>query len=146
RSNAGNIRISGKDFNLRFNPSVFDTSRVRQYRDRRDAGVRFELKVADGNSNSQGRTLLSTPYAMTANFYLEKDMSPVDFLNGHMEFTLEYDRSKADLRRITDIALYRYDEAKGDWEQLFARYNSYDIVIATTINRLGTYAIFGARR
>lgn len=146
RSNAGNIMIVGKDFNLKFNPSVFDTSRVRQYRDKRDAGVRFEIKVANGNVSSNGRTLLSTPYELTANFYVGKDMTAVDFLNGYMEFTLEYDRGKADLRRLTDIALYRCDEGSGDYQQLFARYNSYDVVITTTLNRLGTYAILGARR
>ena len=146
RSNAGDIKIIGKDFDLKFNPSVFDTSRVRQYRNSSDAGVRFELAVASGNLNSQGRTLLSTQYVMNAGFYVGKDVTVIDFLSGYMEFTLEYDRAKADLRKITDIALYRYNEANGDWQQIFARYNSYDTVIRTTINRLGTYAILGARR
>lgn len=146
RSNAGDIKITGKDFTLKFNPNVFDTSRVRQYRDRRDAGVRFELAVADGNSNSQGRTLLSTQYVMSANFYVGKDSSSMDYFSSNMEFTLEYERTKADLRRITDVALYRYDEASSDWQKLYERYNSYDIVIQTTIDRVGTYGILGARR
>ena len=83
---------------------------------------------------------------MSAKFYVGKDSSFIDYLNSHMEFTLEYDGTKANLRRITDVALYRYDEASSDWQKLYARYNSYDIVIRTTINRVGTYGIFGARR
>ena len=71
----------------------------------------------------------------------------MDYLNNYMEFSLDYDRTKADLRKITDkLPLYRYDDVSGDWQKIYERYNSYDIVIRTTINRLGKYGIFGARR
>ena len=119
---------------------------MRQHRDRSDAGVRFELALNEGNPDSGGRTTLSTQYVLKAEFYVGREVSSMDYLNNYMEFSLDYDRTKADLRKITDVALYRYDDVSGDWQKIYERYNSYDIVIRTTINRLGKYGIFGARR
>lgn len=146
KSNAGDIKLMGKDFTLKFNPKVFDTAKVRQHQDRRDAGVRFELALGDGSPDGGGRTTLSTQYVLKAEFYVGRDASSMDYLNNYMEFSLDYDRAKADLRKITDVALYRYDDGSGGWLKIYERYNSYDIVIRTTISRLGRYGIFGARR
>lgn len=70
----------------------------------------------------------------------------MDYLNNYMEFSLNYDSVKADMRRINDVTLYRYDDYSGDWQKIYERYNSYDVVIRTVIDRLGRYGVFGLRR
>ncbi|WP_213974711.1 IPT/TIG domain-containing protein [Tepidanaerobacter acetatoxydans] len=146
KSNAGDITIIGKDFILKFNPKVFYTSKVQQYKDRSDAGVRFEVSPGSDSPQSGMRTALSAQYVMEAEFYLGSDVSYIEQLNGAIEFGMDYDKTKADLRKITSIALCQYDEAKGDWVNVYEKYSGYDTVIKTVIYKLGKYGIFGTRR
>ena len=146
KSNAGDITILCKDFTLKFNPTAFDIRKVRQYKDRADAGVRFEVSPHTGSSDSNGNVVLSTQYVLKADLYLGKDTSPIDYLNTYMELALEYDKTKADLRRISQVALYRYNDYDGKWQQILKHYDDRDIAIRAFIDRIGHYVILGSRR
>ena len=91
KSNQGNIELVGRDYMLKFSPRVFDITKVRQHKDRSDAGVRFEIALNDGNQDGNGMTALSTQYILGAEFYVGKEISSMDYLNNYMEFSLNYD-------------------------------------------------------
>ncbi|GAQ25736.1 IPT/TIG domain-containing protein [Tepidanaerobacter syntrophicus] len=145
KSNSGDITILGKDFTLKFNPKAFYTSKVRQYEDKDNTGVRFEITYGTESTGFGNRTLLSGQLLMKAGLYVGSDTFDLDYLNDSMQFGVDFDRAKANLRKITNIALYRYDDAKGDWTSIYERYSGPDVSVKTTINRLGKYAVFGTR-
>ena len=145
RSNVGNIAIIGPDYTLKFNPRIFETNRVRQYQNRRDAGIRFEVFPYANSSALGNKSLLSGQYMLKAEFYLGQEASSIDYFDGHMELILEYDKTKADLRKLSEVALYRYDDYNSSWQEILKGHDQ-SITLKAFINRTGRYAILGARR
>lgn len=144
RSNSGDITIRGKDFTLKFNPSVFDTNKVREYRHRSDAGVRFEIAPYTGATNLKGNTALSMQYSLTANFFLEKDITPIENLVSVMSLVMEYDNAKANLRNLRNIKLVRYQGYTDTWESVIQ--DNLGTSIRAYIDKMGRYLIIGGRR
>lgn len=146
KSYTGSITIIGRDFTLKFSPEIFDTTKVRQNKDRRDAGIRFEISQYEGSPEVKDMTTLSNQYNLKAEFYLGKDISVIDHVRGTMDLIVEYDKTKADLRRLSQVALYKYDDYTSTWQHVSQRQWETDISIRTFINYMGRFAIMGSRR
>ena len=89
--------------------------------------------------------MLSGQYMLKAEFYLGQEASSIDYFDGHMELILEYDKTKADLRKLSEVALYRYDDYNSSWQEILKGHDQ-SITLKAFINRTGRYAILGARR
>ena len=144
KKDAADIIITGKDFTIKFNPGVFDTSKVSQYRSRRDAGVRFTVTPYEGSPDVKGKTLLSQQYVLKAEFYLGADSTPMEYLSSSMQITLEYDTAKAGLRRLGSIALCRYDDYTGTWQEVAKSPGG--STVSALIDSMGRFAVIGSRR
>jgi hypothetical protein len=68
----------------------------------------------------------------------------IDYLNGTMNFCLDYDTGKANLRRLGNIALNRYSVTGNKWEPV--AYDTTGSQVEGFINRVGRYLIIGSRR
>jgi hypothetical protein len=62
-----------------------------------------------------------------------------------MEITLDFDAAKADMRRLKNIGLNRYDQTTQSWMLLANRADSYSTSIRVYTDRLGRYLIFGSK-
>lgn len=143
---ADNIIILGKDFRIEFNPSVFDSSRIENNRSRYDAGVRFKVSTYAGSSEllSDGGTSLSTQYILEADIYVGKDFTKMDYTDSNFNITLDYDTAKAQMRRLGDITLNRYDSYGSKWVAAGSA-GIYDSAVSASVNRLGRYMVIGRR-
>jgi hypothetical protein len=143
---AKSIKVIGKDFVIKFNPNNFNTSKVAENDHRKDAGVRFKISPYTGSSDlDAGKTALSTQYVLEANVFVGKDSTPIDYLTSGMEITLDFDAAKADMRRLKNIGLNRYDQTTQSWMLLANRADSYGTSIRVYTDRLGRYLIFGSK-
>ena len=145
RAYSGNIIIKGKDFTLTLNPKAFDTSKAQQHKDRDDAGVRFEVTPYDGSLDLAGKTSLSPQYTLKSEFFLGTEATGIDQFASPIELVMEYDKAKADLRKLDDVALYRYDGYAGEWIHISQRLTKDSFTVKAVLNRAGRYAIIGAR-
>lgn len=132
--NRKNITVIGKDYSLSFRPNIFNNSTFRNYKNRDDVGVRIKVSPYESNVNNNGLTPLSTIYSITGQMYIGADYTSLDYLNGNIFFQLDYDEYKANLRKLTNIYLSRYDRYGNNW------------IDTRDISRLGIYAIMGSRR
>lgn len=142
-SGGADIVIQGRDFLIRFNPRVFNTAQVYNSRNRDDAGIRFRIAPVTGTPPASSGNNLSTPYQLEATFYRGSEQSALDKLAQSMTLQLQYDTQKAQLRRITQTAVYRYDS-------LYANYVPVSAETAGTpsaaVSQMGIYTVMGVRR
>ena len=142
-SGGADIVIQGRDFQIRFNPRVFNTTQVYNSRNRDDAGIRFRVSPLTGTPPASSGNILSTPYRLEATFYRGSEQTALDKLAQTMSLELKYDLQKAQLRRLSQAAVYRYDS-------LYARYVPVSAATAGTpaaaINQMGIYSVIGIRR
>lgn len=140
---SADVVIQARDFKLRFNPRVFNTSLVNRNRSRDDAGIRFTIAPVTGTPPSTAANALSLPYQLQADFYRGQEKSSMEVLAGAMILELNYDTAKAKLRRLNEALIYRYDAAYG-------RYIPAQVVAASiptaTVNQMGIYTVMGTRR
>lgn len=143
-SRAQDVEINGEDFMLRLNPRVFEVDKL--YRNRREAnaGVRFKIAPSNNKSVQAGAKILSSTYLLEAQAFAGQDMSDIDYLTDNIYFALDFDQRKARLRRLSDTALYRYDEYTQKWESSYYWKNT-GFNGPVGINRLGRYAVMGNR-
>lgn len=140
KSSSGDITIKGKDFNLKFNPSVFRSSIVTKNQDRSDAGIKFVIEQYTG-PGINGKTVLSSQYNMQADFFLGREITTIENLQSYMYFTMFYDTLKADMRRLNNIYLAQFDG--GTWKSVIQNHTG--STIKAYINKLGRYTIIGSR-
>jgi len=142
-SGAADIEIKGRDFQLKFNPRVFNTALVNSSRNHDDAGIRFRMSPVTGTPPAPSANALSPLYQLEAVFYRGQQQSSIDVLSGVMILELKYDTAKAQLRRLSERAVYRYDAVYG-------RYVPAPVVAAGTptagVNQMGVYTVIGGRR
>lgn len=140
---SADVVIQARDFKLRFNPRVFNTSLVTRNRSRDDAGIRFTIAPVTGTPPSTAANALSLPYQLQADFYRGQEKSSMEVLAGAMILELNYDTAKAKLRRLSEAVIYRYDTAYG-------RYIPAAVIAASTptatVNQMGIYTVMGIRR
>ncbi|MDD3852660.1 MAG: IPT/TIG domain-containing protein, partial [Syntrophomonadaceae bacterium] len=139
------IEVKGRDFNLRFNPTVFNTSRVSENRNREDAGVRFSISPYKGNPGTASGNILSPVYQLNALFYKGKEQSDFSYLGGRLSLMLDYDKQKAEWRRLNQVNLQRYDQTTGRWVDLDTGTAGWSAG-GGAINRTGLYSVMGSRR
>ncbi len=139
------IEVKGRDFNLRFNPVVFNTSRVSENRNREDAGVKFSISPYRGNPGTASGNILSPVYQLNALFYRGKEQSDFSYLGGKVSLILDYDKQKAEWRRLNQAKLQRYDLVSGQWTDLDTGTAGLPAG-AGAINRTGLYSVMGSRR
>lgn len=145
-SKAKDIVVIGRDFSLTFNPRAFNNSTINANKDRNDAGVRFEIKPLNEASGIDNGTSLSTLYLLEANFYLGQDIVEIDYLRNFINFTLDFDRNKAEMRRLNKINLNRYDESSRKWQPLeYVTFDPDSTSVTGVTDRLGRYIIIGSR-
>lgn len=142
-SSSPDIDIQGRDFKLRFNPRVFNTALVNSNRHRDEAGVRLQMAPLTGTPPASSTNLLSSPYRLEAVFYKGQEQTPLEVLAGSMILELNYDAAKAQLRRLSEAAVYRYDAVYGRYVPV-PRLSTGSA--GATINNLGTYVVMGSRR
>ncbi|MGF7185421.1 hypothetical protein GGQ84_001510 [Desulfitispora alkaliphila] len=147
-SRSGNVEVIGKDFNISFNPQAFNVREMRDNSRRNDAGVRLTISPYNGSENGRsGMTPLSTVYSIEADAFVGRESRSISQTAGNMRIVMDYDGQLADMRRLTNVRLFRYDEASAQWtalgQQSSGQFSS--SVIGVT-NRLGKYGIMGSRR
>ena len=143
KAGARDIHVQGKDFALKFNPAIFRVSRITDNRDRSDAGVRFYIHPAAGNTGTGGNNL-SPVYVLEASALVGTESWNLDYLASNLSLTLDYDQAKARLRRFNHISIHRFDAGTGGWVALTPGQNT--VTNQAALNRLGQYTIIGGRR
>lgn len=144
---AENIKIIGKDFMIQFNPNAFNISKVEENRSRADAGVRFKIVPYSGSAELKGgETALSSQYSLEANVFVGKESTAIDYLASDIEIALDFDAARADMRRLQNISLNRYNGYRQTWQPIKDRNNGYDVSIRDFVDRLGRYMVIGRRK
>jgi len=146
KKDSADITIIGVDFTLRLNPDAFASSRVTDEKGRSDAGVRFEVSPYTGSTELSGITSLSSQYMLKAEFFVGGETSSLEYLNSKIRLTMNYDVQKAELRRIDNISLGRYDDYQNTWEQLAQNTGDVGSTLTAYVDRLGRFMIIGSRR
>ena len=136
-----NIAVRGNDFSLSFTPSAFNVDRIESNKTRNDVGVRLTLSL----NKEKDISSLSNEYVLKADAYVGKDLYSLDFTKSNVSMNLDFDTSKAEQRKLSNIGLYRLDEERGNWLLLNSRKDNYSTFISGTSNRLGKYAVLGRR-
>ncbi|MGI5921153.1 MAG: IPT/TIG domain-containing protein [Syntrophomonadaceae bacterium] len=139
------INIYGPDYNLQFNPRVFQTATVIANQNKSDAGVRFTISPYSGSINLTGGNHLSTVYDLEARAFVGQSQSRIDYLTESMVWRLDFDTAKASLRRLENVTLNRFSDSANNW-QAVAYGDASSSSIEGMINRLGRYVILGSRR
>ncbi len=130
----GKITILGKDYTLKFNPYIFQTSTMRDNKNNSNAGAVFKILTHNENVDlNPGNTIVGEIYLLEATTYVGKDMSNISYLNGSIDFILDHDVQKVQNRRLKNVYLARYDEVNRSW------------ISDVYLNRLGLYTIIGSR-
>lgn len=146
-SGARDITVIGRDFTMKFNPGVFNNSAVNSNRSRADAGVRFRIAPVNESLNIPGGNNLSPAYILEASIYIGKENIKVDYLRSFINFSMDFDKAKADMRRLNNLKLHRYDDYKGVWTPVeHTIYEPGSSIITGVKDRLGRYVIIGSRR
>ncbi|WP_099190574.1 IPT/TIG domain-containing protein [Tepidibacter mesophilus] len=139
---AKDIKVVLSDMYVKFNPTAFNVSKLYESKDKDKSGVKFKIGINQKNDT----TSLSNEYELKADVFIGADITSIDYLKNNMEISLDYDSSKADLRRMRNISLRRYDEYKNEWTYVKQRMDNYSTSINSPVNRLGRYSIIGSRR
>jgi hypothetical protein len=142
RNSNSALRIKSLEYEVIINPAVFNSESVRAYAHRDDAGVRFRIAPAAGQTGLVPGNSLSTPYAFEAQFYQGLNHNSLDYLAGNFSMSLSYDQLKAQLRRLNQVQPYRFDLYQGKWVPLPGAYAAGGW---HSVNRLGIYSIIGNR-
>lgn len=140
-----NITVIGPDYALIFNPNVFAYSDVLANSDKKDAGIRFTIEKNKGDTKTGSESVLSNQYLLYADFFTGKSSTKMEGLISAIDLTLEYDSAKADLRRIKEVYLGRYNDYNSSWESIATEKRGINSSIKATVNKLGIYTIFGKR-
>lgn len=148
-SRAGNITIIGSNFRIEFNPNAFNTAKLREYKNKDDAGVKFMLTRYNGSLDiknpGKGESSLSSQYKLEASIFTGRDSTVMDYLASSIRITMDYDISKADMRKLNKIALCRYDGYTNGWQSIGNAVPGNALISAVT-NRLGIYSVIGRRQ
>ncbi|CAH2215089.1 IPT/TIG domain-containing protein [Tepidibacter aestuarii] len=139
---AKDIRVILSDMYVKFNPTAFNVSKLYEAKDKDKSGVKFKIGINQKNDS----TSLSNEYELKADVFIGADNTSIDYLKNNMEISLDFDSAKADLRRMRNISLRRYDEYKSEWTYVKQRMDNYSTSINSPVNRLGRYSIIGSRR
>lgn len=137
------IRVQSDDFYLRFAPEVFRFPNVYASRNRDDAGIRFQITCCGTSPTVDRGHNLSPVYELRADFFAGKTIVPINYLIVPMYISLDYDRTKAYMRKLDEVALYRYDEYDNKWKTAGSVYS--ENMTLTSVNRMGCYAVIGSR-
>jgi hypothetical protein len=142
-----NIIVNGQDFRIKLNPSTFYNDKVKENRNKNDAGVRIEVApVAESvtTAGTNGQTGVSTVYVIKAAVYVGKDRTEIEYVRSSIQVTLDVDRVKADVRRLKSFSLSRYDGYESKWVDIAAG-NGDSMAITALTDRLGKFIILGRR-
>ncbi|HOJ11193.1 MAG TPA: IPT/TIG domain-containing protein [Clostridiales bacterium] len=139
------IAIVGKDYKVKFKPSVFKSLSMTENENRDDAGVKFKISTYKGSIelNNNDMTVLSNKYILEAYTFAGADSTAVDHLNDNMELDLDYDGRKSIARGMKRIYTARYEGRSNVWEKL--PYSSPYAGSTEIIDRMGIYAIIGRK-
>jgi len=148
-SRANDITVIGKDFRIKFNPVAFNNSTVENNKRRDDAGVRFRIAPYNGGTDSKYLGIegipLSGKYILEASIYVGKDSTKMSYIKSTIEITMDFDVSKAQMRRYTFAGLNRYEDYENGWIEL--GYTDSDMAAVTALTeKLGIFTVFGRRR
>ncbi|WHH57373.1 IPT/TIG domain-containing protein [Petroclostridium sp. X23] len=143
---AGNIQILGSDFSILFNPNVFNVSKIQQNRNKDDAGVRFKIaRFSDSPNTKGGQTLLSSQYMIEAEVYVGTDRTSLEKLASQIAINLDFDSTKADMRRLNNVTLNRYDSSQQSWTPVGYKEDAYNVSIRGYVDKVGRYAVIGSK-
>lgn len=139
---AKDVKVILSDMYVKFNPTAFNVSKLYESKDKDKSGVKFKIGINQKNDT----TSLSSEYELKADVFIGEDSTSIDYLKSNMDISLDFDYAKADLRRMRNISLRRYDEYKNEWTYVKQRMDNYSTSINSPVNRLGRYSIIGSRR
>jgi len=140
-----NVTIIGRDFRIRMNPNVFYSTKIKDNRNKTDAGVRFTIAPTSTDSIGTGNTALSTQYELSADLYIGNENSALDFLGSSFQITLDVNLALTDLRRFRTIGLSRYQGEEQAWRTI-ASGNQDSVALTALADRLGKFGVIGRRR
>ena len=144
-SSSKNIIIIGSDFRIKLHPNAFYTQKVKDNKDKNNAGVRFHINPDNRAASDSGQTILSTGYSLKSEMFVGQDNTDLEYLRSSIQITLDVDRVKADLRKVKTIQLGQYDSYENSWLTI-AGGSGDSMAVTGLTDRLGRFAIIGSRR
>lgn len=132
-SYVGDVSIRGKDYSMKFNPSVFTNTNMVNNKTNKNAGVVYKVTTFKGNPVVKaGETVVGGVYSLEAVNYVNETTTQVDRIVGNIIFSLDQDYMKVNSRRLNNIRFARNEN--GNW------------VLGNPVNRMGLYTLIGSRR
>lgn len=144
RTDAPDIEINAKGFNLVFNPSAFYFDSIKQNLQRDDAGVRLNIGPYSGSFSTDATRMLNTPLSLDAQVFAGQDNTKADTLIKSITLGMDYDSSLLSARRLKNPSLYRYNPATKGWDTAGA-WKNIDPFKQIRINQMGVYVVMGTR-
>lgn len=132
------IKISGKEYELEFEPGVFKNGFLADSSHENNAGVRFRVYPYAGSAGQEGGNNLSTIYCLEASCFVGQEINALDELNGSMRIKMRYDTAKAKLRHFTKMDISWYEPYSGTWMPVNGSGTS-------LVGHMGNYCVMGRR-
>ncbi|MEQ8173807.1 MAG: IPT/TIG domain-containing protein [Syntrophomonadaceae bacterium] len=137
-SSGQTIKISGKEYDLEFEPGVFQNDFLVDSRNEGNAGIRFRVYPYVGSAGQEGGNSLSTIYCLEANCFVGQEANELDELSGSMRIKMRYDTAKAKLRHFTKMDLCWYEPNNGTWLSINSSGTGF-------VGHMGNYCVMGRR-
>ena len=143
-SAVGNIEVRGANFNLQFHPSAFRVQALENNRNDSSAGVKLRVTPNIPPTGAAPAGNVAEVYTLEAVAYRGTQTQAIEYITQPMAFALMYDQARAQLRRVTNPCLYRFDTYTGQW----VSENNWNLTYAgqsVTVNRMGQYTVMNKR-
>lgn len=132
------IKISGKEYNLEFEPGVFRNEFLAGSSNENNAGIRFKVYPYAGSTGQESGNNLSTIYCLEASCFVGQEVNEMNELNGSMRIKMRYDTAKAKLRHFTKMDICWYEPYSGSWMPVNGSG-------ASLVGHMGNYCVMGRR-
>lgn len=140
-SSAGEIRVIGRDFAVQFSPYAF-----RDALGGADELSGIKLTISPAYSSSEpGNTALSGEYKIEATAYEKGTERAIYTAGSPIYITLDFDRQKIQMRRLSNIFISWRDPSSSIWEKQGEITATYDSAVAARVYKLGSYRVTGSK-
>lgn len=140
-SSAGDIKVIGRDFTVQFSPYAFRDALASS-----DEASGIKLAISPAYSSSEpGNTALSGEYKIEATAYEKGTERAIYTAGGPIYITLDFDRQKVQMRRLSNIFISWRDPSSSTWEKEGEITATYDSAVTARVYRLGSYRVTGSK-
>jgi hypothetical protein len=140
----GQIEVRGADFNLQFHPSAFRVQQLDMNREDTTAGVRLRVTPNVPPIGGAPAGSVSRLFTLEAIAYVGTHTQQIEFTTQVMQYAVMYDQARANLRRVTNPGLFRFDTLSRQWmseHNWGLAFNGQSV----PINRMGQFTVMNRR-